>query len=262
NMDHDHKDVECMHVSNLQHHIPSNEQNNFYRVSSNPRGIVYIFNNSFVGEHNNARIGSENDVKNLDEIFKTMGYKVKKYFDKTRDETMESLNHIQSDHEVRSVDSFILVILSHGKENNYFYANDMKAIDLDDVRYMFVDSKCHALKGKPKIFLSSFCRGSSYERKIEYDARNEDQSSEVDVPRDMITIYASINRIKAARDPTKGTVFVQSLCKVLKKNAASLELNDIYIKLGEEMRKNDGTTPESQNYGFKKFYFNPIKQML
>ncbi|XP_068222621.1 uncharacterized protein [Palaemon carinicauda] len=224
-----------------------------YRNSS--RGGVFIFNYLFLRTVN-ERQGGRADSQNLRTLFIRMGYKVWLFEELSKKETLEKLRMIQSHPQLRDFDSFICVILSHGKTDTLFTTTDGD-LDLDDIRYHFTDSACPSLKDKPKIFLVNFCRGTVKEitRKIEHDGVSPE---ELEAPQDMCTIYASIRNFKAMRDPEVGTLFVLALCEVFSENAHDTDLNSLYNKLCDTMKKKDGTTPEKQEYGFrKKFYFNP-----
>lgn len=229
---------------------------NIYKNLSMPRGIVNIFNYYFEGA--GVRRGAKVDTYNLNELFKRMGYHVKTHEELSKDETDGRLRTIQADQqELLRYDSFIMIFLSHGKNDSVFLTKDSAEMSLDEVRNHFIDGRCPSLKNKPKLFLTNFCRGELEEtKKLETDYSDPDKEAEA--PKDMMTIYASIKNFKAMRDPDRGTVFVQALCEVLAKHAHDMELNDLYSELCTAMRSMEGTTPECQNYNFKKFFFNPI----
>ncbi|CAL4101399.1 unnamed protein product, partial [Meganyctiphanes norvegica] len=197
---------------------PELNDSNTYKNLSLPRGLVYIFNNTFSGKF--ERRGSKQDSINLTCLFHNMGYKVNVYPDMSKKASFRKLTEIQSEKGLKNVDCLIIIIMSHGdarKDERRFFANDMEPIELDDVRYRFTASQCPALDGKPKIFLSNFCRGDISERpfpivELESDAPLKYTSR--DAPRDMCTIHASISGYEAKRHKKKGTVFAQSLCSV------------------------------------------------
>ncbi|XP_069171031.1 uncharacterized protein [Procambarus clarkii] len=240
---------------------PIQPSEKIYRNLSFPRGLVSIFNYQFSGEH--MRFGAKRDTINLKTLFTMMGYRVEVYDDLTGEGTLNKLRNIQSDECLKDYDSFILIVLSHGKEDTVFYTNgygpnQMQEMSLNELRNYFTDKACPSLKSKPKIFLANFCRG-----KLREESRNPLTSDFVETsteaaPQDMTTIYASINNFGALRDPEKGTVFVQSLCEVLAKHSHNTQLADLYLELCKTMKDKDGTTPENQLYNFKHFYFNPV----
>ncbi|CAL4108287.1 unnamed protein product [Meganyctiphanes norvegica] len=235
---------------------PTQPDENTYQNLSKPRGLVYIFNYTFENDPNNFRPGADCDSDNLKYIFEKMGYRVYINNDLNRDDTYKKVEEIQKGKELQKVDCFIMAILSHGEDNATFYASDMEKISLDYIRYKFIDGKCKQLKGKPKIFLCNYCRGNIKQKHLQTDAPPNYPGREA--PKDMVTIYASIDGFKAIRDISKGTIFVQSLYKTLSQNAHNTEFRQIYRILYDIMKENMGTTPELQDYVFKNFYFNPI----
>nr|XP_053652889.1 uncharacterized protein LOC128702607 isoform X1 [Cherax quadricarinatus] len=241
---------------------PVSPNDNIYKNLSFPRGVVCIFNYHFSGQH--TREGAKKDSFNLKTLFTKMGYCVRLYEDYTKEKTLNKLRNFESDETLKNIDSFILVVLSHGDQDVEFYANSVESdqkMSMDEVRYYFVDGNCPFLKNKPKIFLVNFCRGKLKELPPEslmhdYVEGHEEEAREA--PRDMLTIYASIKNFKAIRDREKGTIFVQSLCEVLAEHSHDTPLCTLYKKLCETMQKNAGTIPECQSYYFKTFYFNPL----
>lgn len=107
------------------------------------------------------------------------------------------------------------------------------------------------MRGKPKIFMVNYCRGDQLQKKdiIEFD--------DIEVPNDMATIHAAAEGVMAKRNTTTGTIFVSSLCEVLRQHARDLDLRDIYSVLREKMTARNGTKPMWEDYGFKNFKFNP-----
>lgn len=202
------------------------------------------------------RVGAKRDSFNLKKLFSGMGYHVLLYEDLNSRSTFKTLDEIQSNPLLKNVDSFILVVLSHGDNDLNFTTNDGATMSLDDMRYKFIDGECPNLRGKPKIFLANFCRGHFKEKSSLHHDFIDQQEKEA--PQDMSTIHASLNKFKAWRDEMEGTVFVQALCEVLAERAHDTEFSELYLLLHKSMRSKSGTSPEQQNFAFKKFYFNPI----
>ena len=69
----------------------------------------------------------------------------------------------------------------------------------------------------------------------------------------MVTIHASVDNIKVLRHPKQGTIFISSLCKILKKGQ---DLRDTYNELYDIMKENRGTTPMMEVFApFPNFTF-------
>lgn len=218
-----------------------------YSVMSIPRGHVYVFNYTFSGQNHWQRSGAEFDSENLRSTFTQMNYDVFIVKDLTGSETYETFKQIVRDPRLMNVDSLIMFFLSHGKDPYTFYANDRQELNLFNIRHSFIDSKCVFMKGKPKIFFTNYCRGDKMEKKA-VDA--------IEPPNDIVTIHAATEGIKAIRSLDFGTCFVRSLCSVLKR-FPHLELRDIYFHLERAMKENNGTKPMWEDYGFRRFHFNP-----
>lgn len=221
-----------------------------YSVISDVRGHVYVFNYSFK-KTQKARKGAEYDSTSLKDTFSRMGYEVFIHEDLTSDETNEHLEKIRRKPELNGIDSFIMFFLSHGLDEYTFLANDEEQLDLRIIRRKFTDRRCPHLRGKPKIFMVNYCRGDQLQKKdiIEFD--------DIEVPNDMATIHAAAEGVMAKRNTTTGTIFVSSLCEVLRQHARDLDLRDIYSVLREKMTARNGTKPMWEDYGFKNFKFNP-----
>ncbi|CAL4158995.1 unnamed protein product, partial [Meganyctiphanes norvegica] len=189
------------------------------------------------------RVGAEKDSNNISQKFREFGYDVVIHKNLTALRTEDVLKSLQND---TSMESLILIILSHGVNKYCFYTHQGGIMDLDKIRKKFTDSACPQLRGKPKIFLSNFCRGDEVELQT-------DSSALLEVPHHMVTIHASLEKIKVLRHPRRGTLFISNLCKVLYKGQ---DLQETYNKLYEEMKKEGGTTPMMEVFApFPKFRF-------
>ncbi|XP_037789226.1 caspase Dronc-like [Penaeus monodon] len=145
----------------------------------------------------------------------------------------------------------------------------MKKMDVSAVRNMFKDQACPLMKGKPKVFLFNFCRGSTLEsfsgQSIGDDSSSTSRSrdkvlpAQDEAPRDMLTLYASTEGFKAFRT-SKGTFFARSLCQVLAAHAHNTDMVSMVHKLDQLMTaRQHATTPEAQTFAFKKFFLNPLE---
>ncbi|CAL4069878.1 unnamed protein product, partial [Meganyctiphanes norvegica] len=165
------------------------------------------------------------------------GYMVELYENFTYQETKNQLEEIKRD---ETLCSLLIVVLSHGISRNHFYTSDGKIYDFIKMKRKFTDASCPSLRGKPKILMGSFCRGSDIELVTDEVTQ---VTKTYEVPHHMVTIYASQEDIKAKRHIQKGTIFISSLCSVLKENPNE-KLIDLLDKLAKEMVKRRGTTPQ------------------
>lgn len=229
-----------------------------YRNLSTPRGLVLIFNFYFTGQGRHERSGAKRDSFNLKSLFQRMGYQVYLCEDFSRADMERVLTDIKSNYLLKHCDSFIVFVLSHGKDTQTFATgngSEGECMTIVDLRSKFVDNQCPALAGKPKLFFVNFCRGNKLEPQMAFDGISPVEQS----PRDMAFVYSSIDSFKAPRHPEKGTMFVQAWCKVLAEHAHDKELNELNRRAGDCATEMGGAALEFQTLGhFKKFYFNPV----
>ena len=81
---------------------------------------------------------------------------------------------------------------------------------------------------------------------------------------DILIAYSTLPGYVANRDCTKGTWFVQSLCKVFMEHAHNTNLRDMLDLVALDLKQNftsEAGTKQSFNYDvrhfYKKLYFNP-----
>lgn len=216
---------------------------------SSPRGLVHVFNYKFDGQGKKwERLGAEHDSTRLRTTFTKMGYETRLHENLKYQDTMAMLTSICRSRQLMDLDALIFFFLTHGKDPYTFYTNDQNEVNLFNVRGLFTDSQCPAMKGKPKIFFMNYCRGDKMERR-ELDTVTDES------PNDMATIHAAAEGIMAIRSPSRGTHFVDHLCHVLTNYSRSRELRELYCILREEMK--ESTKPMWEDYGFRSFYFNP-----
>ena len=159
--------------------------------------------------------------------------------------------------ELAGMGSLLLLFLSHGDENknvNYFHTADHKIISVQEIRRFLTNTKCPSMIGKPKIAFFNFCRGSVAEVKslISFDSVKQEKSEEI--PEDFAIVQAAQPGIMAART-SDGTVFVSSLCDILREHARTKEIKDIITLTSELMKKKNGSTASIELILFRKNFF-------
>lgn len=234
---------------------PFKEGPDVYPCTSNPRGIVIILNNKSFHDHPElTRYGSECDTKNLEDVFRKMGYNVHSRYDLTREATLEWFREVSNYSILGSVSCLFVFILSHGEGPKMFCTYDNKVVSLDEVRSCFLNKSCPNLRGKPKIFFSHFCRGTDEETVSQYsvDAKRE-------AYKDMLCLYSSTEGFQALRHERLGTPSVRALCLTLARYAHCTHFRDIIRKFQEQYESMEcATSPEVQDFKFiKYFYLNP-----
>ena len=92
-------------------------------------------------------------------MFKTYGYEVFVYNDKSCPEILHILETFQSrDH--KDYGSFIVCTMSHG-DLDVISGSCGGSIDINSMTSLFRADNCPSLAGKPKIFIYQACQGKS-----------------------------------------------------------------------------------------------------
>ncbi|XP_039296477.1 putative uncharacterized protein DDB_G0282133 isoform X2 [Nilaparvata lugens] len=138
-----------------------------YRMRSSPRGYALIINiheffEPIKSSDDERRHGSYRDVANLYSLFSQLGYKVRMHYNLTKKEIHDKVSSFAEMPEHASVDSTVVVVMSHGgRYHDTFRAYDNLLVHCDkDVVAHFTNHKSEHLHGKPKIFIFQICRGN------------------------------------------------------------------------------------------------------
>ncbi|CAL4139123.1 unnamed protein product, partial [Meganyctiphanes norvegica] len=205
------------------------------------------------------RDGADIDSQNLSSTFRCLGYDVNLHENKTANQTNIILDYIQQD---QNLEFLLLIILSHGMDEDTFFTSDGFQYSLKSIQRRFTDNSCPQLKGKSKILLANFCRGTNIEhilRTPAYQNRNFNLTDAThgssETPHHMITIYASHEGFAARRDKYRGTAFVYNLCEVLRLQMCQ-PIQDTFNQVFEKIKVNGGQTPEMKvSIPFPNFQF-------
>ncbi|XP_071541771.1 caspase-3-like isoform X2 [Panulirus ornatus] len=231
---------------------PTPPDQNVYDTTYDPRGLVLILNyREFKDRPDLLRKGSQYDVINLQNLFCQMGYETQIHWDLTEDQTLNTVSAFKNQERLQYTGCAIIVVMSHGIARQTFHTSDMQCITVEKILSMFLNSECVYLKGKPKIFLFNFCRGTDIAH-VQTDAVRE-------TPKDILCIYSAPEGFVSYRYEEKGTPFIISWCQVLSENAHNMSLDDLLRKFKKVYSSvGHGITPDIQDLNFAKvFYFNP-----
>ncbi|KAJ7393597.1 hypothetical protein OS493_006582 [Desmophyllum pertusum] len=220
-------------------------------MTSKPRGIALIINNEkFFGRNSEStekeqkqeiqkvRLGSETDVKELENLFEALDFKPRTERNIGRDEILKVLDDVShQDHS--AYDCFVLWLMSHG-EDGKLYGADGQTVHIESIRDFFNNAKCPSLKGKPKVIFIQACRGSEKGEGVVADSPHiptrqpsthdgetpaeEPESSDTgydfqiskSIPdhADMLIANSTISGYVAFRNEVKGSRFVRCIVEV------------------------------------------------
>ncbi|XP_046563029.1 caspase-2-like [Haliotis rubra] len=266
-----------------------------YTMESTPRGYVLVINNKEF-HYMQARCGTDNDVRNVKMLFEGLGFGVSILHNLTAELMRTKLREFAGSCPWNQVDSCVVVILTHGGNDQRMYGVDGK-FDNDnfitnrDLFNTFGSINCPILQGKPKLFLIQACRGTeedggcvSFHTKrgsvqvSEKDITGEqgDAFGELERPdgryldlqslpsfSDMIIAQSSVAGFVSYRNTEEGSYFINSVVEVFKKCAATCDIHDMLTKvnrvIAENFQTHDGKKmmPASTNQLLKKWFLNP-----
>lgn len=228
-----------MHISYVRHRsgsrpvlarsarMPVERYASHYNMTHQRRGLAIILNHEhFEIPSLKPRAGTMVDCENLCNALTHLHFEVSVYKDLRLKEISEQMDEIsQMDH--ADHDCLLIAILSHG-ELGYIYARDVQ-YKLDSIWSYFTATRCPSLAGKPKLFFIQACQGDQLDGGVELRGRTETDgdstmSYKIPVHADFLIAYSTIPGFYSWRNTTRGSWFMQSLCKELNANGKKYDL--------------------------------------
>ena len=205
----------------------------------------------------NERHGSDIDKDALEETLKMLGYNVLVEPDLKRDEIIPNvLKHAEKD---KHCDSFICCILAHGHQGVVF-GSDGKEVEIKKISKAL--NEVTQLRGNPKIFFFQACQGSDIPIALaevdDWSSTSSAKPIEIDaaipkLPRDSDFFYGCASSFETAsmRDENEGSLYIQALCRVLKRKYKKEDLITMvtmvhYEVAGDERQLQTGESYQQQ----------------
>ncbi|XP_068210216.1 caspase-3-like [Palaemon carinicauda] len=261
------------------------DKSELYKNESMPRGLVFLANyKNFRNEENpvnsinDERKGSQKDVTHLCNLFTQMGYKIPEvHLNLSKYDTIKALREFRNNEEHKNVDSCIVVIMSHGRDGKSFYTSDNQHLTINDVVERFSNSECEYLRGKPKIFIFQYCRGTVPDigvvptpvvhkdagLPVETDASYTSVVDRDPTFSDMYIVYSTVEGFASFRHPERGSWLMEAICNVFMRYSHLEELDSLMKRVSRQVRGNYSDEGNKQvceyvQRGFDRhFYFNP-----
>ena len=199
-----------------------------------------------------------NDARDMETLFKYLGYDVNKKDVKKNNITNGILQILQSDiapYDHSEYDSFICCILPFKCKNHHqsdgFFKYDGKAFNTNGITENLSGATCPSLKGKPKIFFIQASRETKEREAIALEV----------IPNitDFAFCYQTPEDIPAYGSPD-GTIFVQEICRAFTQYAKFVPFMDIMTRVHKVVGEKAGgnvpnVSPETTSSLRKNFYF-------
>ncbi|XP_078697446.1 uncharacterized protein LOC144925343 [Branchiostoma floridae x Branchiostoma belcheri] len=151
----------------------SQQENDCYKMTSDPRGVALIISNTNFTDPTRNRPGG---AKDLDNLRKICG-KLKLQQEIEQNLTAQQIAAVTKDVSKRdhsSYDCFVLFLLSHGTETGVL-GTDGQHVPVDSIISSF--QACKSLVGKPKLFFIQACRGGDRDTGLADTATDEASST-------------------------------------------------------------------------------------
>lgn len=218
------------------------DQTEYYTLNHNPRGQCVIFNNEVFQMGLGRRAGSEKDEEALCDVFQRLGFIPVVHKNLTADKMRQKVSEL-SKRNFMAEDALVVCVLSHG-ELGTVYGTDEQEVRIREMTAHFTSGQAPTLAGKPKMFFIQACQGGSYQKgSAPFPPRPSEENTvrqislEADAGRikeetvpwdaDFLVGMATVEECKSFRNTATGSIYIQELCKQLKKSAGSREKDDI-----------------------------------
>ena len=227
-----------------------------YNMTARPRGITLIINNASFAHHpkygqQSPRHGSEEDVRQVKELFAALDFSVRTKQDLSRQQLLYELDDVACrDHS--AYDCFVLWLMSHGKSGEVF-CSDGNTIPIETLHDMF--SNCNTLSGKPKLFFIQACRGdgedegvsvaadigiSCYEQLTSNQVDSSTDAVKKPAPRvptqaDFLYAFSTVDEHVSYRHETVGSYYVRGLVEAFRERAVYDHLLDILTVVNQKV---------------------------
>jgi len=131
--------------------------NNSDQVSG--KRLAIIINNGIFDGYDKDRYGTGADLIYITSKLLELSYEFIFKYNAKGSEIEEFFERFTSDASIKSYDSVIVLILTHGG-TNVIYGIDDIPVRIEKIFELFSDNRCPHLRGKPKVFMINACRGS------------------------------------------------------------------------------------------------------
>ncbi|XP_075052715.1 caspase-1-A-like isoform X2 [Mixophyes fleayi] len=242
------------------------------------RLALIICNDKF--EHLEERRGAEFDLNGMRNLLEGFGYRVHSETNLTAEGMRAAMRAFAVENDHKDSDSTFLVFMSHG-EKDIICGTDRKkiknehgqdkmigALPVHDIFNIFNNVNCSVLRDKPKVIIIQACRGSEKSKVLACDCDSEPHSIEpeqleddtmrmIQKERDFICFYSTTPDTVSWRHKNSGSLFIQRLIEVLKKDAHCTSLEDMFRKVQLSFKDDIQMPTQERKTLMKKFFLFP-----
>lgn len=206
------------------------------------RGKVLIINNSFRHGREEYRIGSQIDVKNMQDLWAAFGCDVIVREDLTVDEMHRTIDNFAT--RCQGCDYCIVYIMSHGacsRNMDFVLGNEGGELSFNEIKRLFHNDHSHCLRGIPKLLFFQCCRtdpampdgSQSSSRRLSHSV--EADCGPIVEPiltcSDMLIACATQQGSLAWRNSHNGSWFINAIANVFMQYAHEEHIADMMTKV-------------------------------
>ena len=237
-------------------------------MTAHPRGITLIINNTSFTPHpehgqQSPRHGSEEDVRQVEELFTALGFAVQRGQNLSRAKLLEKLHRVLSGQDPSGYDCFVLWLMSHGRSGEVF-CSDGNTIPIQALHDMIAG--CVKLSGKPKLFFIQACRGDNEDEGVA--ACSDLSPNHVDSPcdsvknpasrepthADFLYAFSTVDEYVSYRNRNLGSHYVRGLVEAFRERAVYDHLLDILTVVNKKVSNMEVKRPSGENKNEIKIY--------
>ncbi|KAJ1184914.1 hypothetical protein NDU88_001711 [Pleurodeles waltl] len=245
--------------------------------------LALIINNQKF-DHLRERSGSQHDEIQMERLLQGLGYQVELMRNLTSKDMETSLTKFSMRAEHNKSDSTFIVIMSHGlrdricgtafkDENTGVQDENADVLYVDTIFKLFNNKNCKGLRNKPKVIVIQACRGENRASVLVSDGIQEaagpcpvpsskdlddDGLKKVLIESDFFCLCSSTPDTLSWRDVNKGSIFIQALVKIIRKDACTNSFDELCRKVQQAVSSSELQMPTiERTTALKKFYLFP-----
>ncbi|XP_005992299.1 caspase-13 [Latimeria chalumnae] len=261
------------------------ETGQIYKIrESGSRKRTALIINNIKFSHYSDRNGANVDEQQMKKLLEGLGYTPKVYNNVNAKDMEKALTEFSKQEEHKESDSTFIVLMSHGIRDGVCGVEHKEEspdiLHTDKIFNIFNNKNCKTLREKPKIIIIQACRGENMGHTLVSDSLGpslpapspQTPSPSADIPegyesdalrkdhveRDFICFCSSTPDNVSWRSPETGSVFVQKLVDVVRKNACVEHVDELFRMVQNEFENFPMQMPtKERNTLLKKFYLLP-----
>lgn len=228
-----------------------------YEMEKYYQHAMLVLNHNIIKGYKLPRLGTEKDVKALEETFGKLGFTVEVKHDPSKEKVMKELKEFCG-RDFSRYGCVVVVVLTHGFRNGDLVSSDGKYYHERNIVDFLKCSNNPTLAGKPRILVIQACRGADNlsntkgvrindaeepsEETLEarpatttFDPNAKIQHYFLPVESNMLVVHSSYLGKNSFRNIDTGSWLIEALCSKINQFAWTLDLDSILTEMKREV---------------------------